>query len=128
MTLKTCIKRLLLNSTVPCKIRLSTRCTNRTLYLFFFLIRSVKYDYLRKVKANYKRQPLLVNEYIVEYNATLALNDIERSIIRKELTLAFKRSEVKLSRMERRIIRLLLNDYKPKEIAMVLNLESKVVL
>ncbi|MEJ7488204.1 RNA polymerase sigma factor, partial [Staphylococcus pasteuri] len=86
-----------------------------------------KYDYLRKVKANYKRQPLLVNEYIVEYNATLALNDIERSIIRKELTLAFKRSEVKLSRMERRIIRLLLNDYKPKEIAMVLNLESKVV-
>ncbi len=29
--------------------------------------------------------------------------------------------------MERRIIRLLLNDYKPKEIAMVLNLESKVV-
>ncbi|PZQ00377.1 MAG: RNA polymerase sigma factor, partial [Staphylococcus epidermidis] len=44
-----------------------------------------------------------------------------------ELTLAFKRSEDKLSRMERRIIRLLLNDYKPKEIAMVLNLESKVV-
>ena len=42
-------------------------------------------------KANYKRQPLLVNEYIVEYNATLALNDIERSIIRKELTLAFKK-------------------------------------
>ena len=108
------------------KIRLSTRCTNRTLYLF--LIRSVKYDYLRKVKANYKRQPLLVNEYIVEYNATLALNDIERSIIRKELTLAFKRSEVKLSRMERRIIRLLLNDYKPKEIAMVLNLESKLFI
>ena len=125
MILKTFIKRLLL--ILPClaKIRLSTRCTNRTLYLF--LIRSVKYDYLRKVKANYKRQPLLVNEYIVEYNATLALNDIERSIIRKELTLAFKRSEVKLSRMERRIIRLLLNDYKPKEIAMVLNLESKVV-
>ena len=57
----------------------------------------------------------------------MALNDIERSIIRKELTLAFKRSEDKLSRMERRIIRLLLNDYKPKEIAMVLNLESKVV-
>ena len=57
----------------------------------------------------------------------MALNDIERSIIRNELTLAFKRSEDKLSRMERRIIRLLLNDYKPKEIAMVLNLESKVV-
>ena len=96
-------------------------------HYIYFLIRSVKYDYLRKVRANYKRQPLLVNECIVEYNATLALNDIERSIIRKELTLAFKRSEVKLSRMERRIIRLLLNDYKPKEIAMVLNLESKVV-
>lgn len=57
----------------------------------------------------------------------MVLNDIERLIIRKELILVFKRSEVKFSWMERCIIWLLFNDYKLKEIVMVLNLEFKVV-
>ena len=42
-------------------------------HYIYFLIRSVKYDYLRKVRANYKRQPLLVNECIVEYNASVLI-------------------------------------------------------
>ena len=34
----------------------------------YFLIRSVKYDYLRKLKAERHREPLLINECVVDYN------------------------------------------------------------
>ncbi|WP_313956235.1 RNA polymerase sigma factor, partial [Staphylococcus epidermidis] len=94
-------------------------------HYIYFLIPSVKYHYLTKLKPNYKPQPLLLNQYILQYNPTFPLNHIQTSIITKQLTLPFKTSQLKLTPIQTRIIPLLLNHYNPNQIPILLNLQSK---
>lgn len=96
-------------------------------HYIFLLICSVKYDYFRKLKADNHRYPRLINEYVVDYHCALAINDIERSILRKELSAMFDIQSQTLSQMEKSIIQLLLKDYKLKEIATILEVKEKVV-
>ncbi|MBN6827040.1 RNA polymerase sigma factor [Staphylococcus caprae] len=93
----------------------------------YFLIRSVKYDYLRKLKAERHREPLLINECVVDYNCALAIDEVERSFFRKELSKEFNKQVFTLSRMEKEIIHLVRREYKPREIAHILRLRDKDV-
>lgn len=91
------------------------------------LIRSVKYDYLRKQMATERHKVQLVNEYIVNYDIAIKNHEVEYSYLNKlmidELMSQFKC----LSYFEKQVLELRLHALKPKAIARQLNVEEKVV-
>lgn len=93
----------------------------------YFLIRSVKYDYLRRSRAERHRHEMLINECIVEYHNALAIDEVERAFLREELSSEIKNRIFSLSELEKRILLLVIKEYKPKEIANKLELKNKDV-
>ena len=93
----------------------------------YFLIRSVKYDYLRKSRAERHRHVMLINEYVVDYNCSLALDEVERSFLREELSKEIMSQAFTLSGLERDVLKLIIKEYKPREIAQALEIKDKDV-
>lgn len=91
------------------------------------LITSVKYDYLRKCLASSKRMDNLVNEYKVIYPCALKHHDIERNYLNKltvtELICQFKH----LSAFEKEVMYFICEQYKPREIARLMNVKEKTI-
>ncbi|WP_398572878.1 sigma-70 family RNA polymerase sigma factor [Staphylococcus schweitzeri] len=91
------------------------------------LITSVKYDYLRKCLASSKRMDNLVNEYKVIYPCALKHYDIERNYLNKltvtELICQFKH----LSAFEKEVMYFICEQYKPREIARLMNVKEKTI-
>jgi len=93
----------------------------------YFLIRSVKYDYLRKSRAERHRHVMLINEYVVDYHCALALDEVERSFLREELSKEIMSQAFTLSGLERDVLKLIIKEYKPREIAQALEIKDKDV-
>ncbi|PCX03614.1 sigma-70 family RNA polymerase sigma factor [Listeria monocytogenes] len=93
----------------------------------YFLIRSVKYDYLRKSRAESHRHVMLINEYVVDYHCSLALDEVERSFLREELSKEIMSQAFTLSGLERDVLKLIIKEYKPREIAQALEIKDKDV-
>lgn len=91
------------------------------------VIKNIKNDYIRKKMNDNRRQEMLVNEFLVTYNSLKSETYIERYIISKEVTAQLKQCLNRLTPLEQKIINYILNDYKPKEIANLLDLNIKVV-
>ncbi|MCS5350012.1 RNA polymerase sigma factor [Staphylococcus aureus] len=91
------------------------------------LITSVKYDYLRKYLAASKRMDNLVNEYKVIYPCAIKHHEIERNYLNKltvtELIYQFKH----LSAFEKEVMYLICEQYKPREIARLMNVKEKTI-
>lgn len=91
------------------------------------VIKNVKNDYIRKKMYTQRRQEVLVNEFIVTYNNSKSEQPIDRYIIAREISSQLKQCLKRLTDLEQRIISYILIDYKPQEIAQILNLNTKVV-
>lgn len=74
-----------------------------------------------------RRQEVLVNEFIVTYNNSKSEQPIDKYIIAREISSQLKQCLKRLTDLEQRIISYILIDYKPQEIAQILNLNTKVV-
>lgn len=93
----------------------------------YFLIRSVKYDYLRKNRAERHRHVMLINECVVDYHCALAIDEVERSFLREELSKEITNRVFTLSVLERNVLKLIIKEYKPREIAHILKIKDKDV-
>lgn len=91
------------------------------------IIKHAKYDYIREKMKRQKYQALLVREYEVKYDTPIASSKLELDLITKDNMCILYRRLAKCTQLERDIMQLTFQDYKPKEIANILNIEVKVV-
>src|SRR5699024_1209507 len=90
-------------------------------------IKNAKNDYIRKKSADLRRKRLLENEKIISVKILRQARQTDEIILRnKKLTMLHQRIE-KLTELEQGIINYILKDYKPSEIACILNLNVKIV-
>ncbi|PHK49457.1 RNA polymerase sigma factor [Staphylococcus edaphicus] len=91
------------------------------------VIKNVKNDYIRKKLYGYERQSMLINEFIVDYEYSKTNYPLDKYILSLEAGTQLQQGIMKLTTLEQSIMSYLLNDYKPKEIAGILNIRIKVV-
>ncbi len=91
------------------------------------VITTVKNDYLRKKVYTQQRQELLVNEFKVKYQYATNVYLTEQQIIADEIANDLHRVLEKLTELEQSVIVYILKEYKPQEIAKILNVKIKVV-
>ena len=91
------------------------------------VIKNVKNDYIRKKFYDYERQTLLINEFIVSYNNSKMECPIDKHLLAIEVGEYIQRCVLNLTKLEQVVVIYLLKDYKPKEIAELLNVPKKVV-
>mgnify|MGYP002721934441 FL=1 len=70
---------------------------------------------------------MLINEYVVDYHCSLALDEVERSFLREELSKEIMSQAFTLSGLERDVLKLIIKEYKPREIAQALEIKDKDV-
>ena len=90
-------------------------------------IKNTKNDYIRKKLADLRRQRLLENEMLISVQMLRQARQTDEIILRKETLAMLHQSIEKLTELEQGIINYILNDYKPSEIACILNLNVKIV-
>jgi RNA polymerase sporulation-specific sigma factor len=89
------------------------------------IVKSVKYDYLRKrINLNHK-QEMLINEYKVEYNYFKYYHLVEQQVLKDEIVEQIKQSLSILSDFECVVVTFLLQGYTPQEMARKLNVNNK---
>ncbi|OEK98650.1 sigma-70 family RNA polymerase sigma factor [Staphylococcus casei] len=91
------------------------------------VITTVKNDYLRKKMYTQQRQELLVNEFKVKYQYATNVYLTEQQIIANEIANDLHHVLEKLTKLEQSVILYILKEYKPQEIAKILNVKIKVV-
>lgn len=91
------------------------------------IVYSMKKDFWRKKYREHHKQDTLVNEYIVTYQSNHITKRTEEAFIKQEQREQLKRSLISLSKLERRVAKLMLLDYTPIEIAKTLGVKDKVV-
>ncbi|MGW7975001.1 sigma-70 family RNA polymerase sigma factor [Staphylococcus xylosus] len=91
------------------------------------VIKNVKNDYIRKKFYGYERQTLLINEFIVSYNNSKMECPIDKHLLAIEVGEYIQQCVLNLTKLEQVVVIYLLKDYKPKEIAELLNVPNKVV-
>ncbi|NWK85045.1 sigma-70 family RNA polymerase sigma factor [Staphylococcus sp. GSSP0090] len=91
------------------------------------VIKNVKNDYIRKKYYSNERQEMLVNEFIVHYQNSKTEHPLDKHILALEVGARLQQGLMKLTDLEQSIVIYLLNDFKPKEIAEILNIQIKVV-
>lgn len=74
-----------------------------------------------------QRQELLVNEFKVKYQYATNVYLTEQQIIADEIANDLHRVLEKLTELEQSVIVYILKEYKPQEIAKILNVKIKVV-
>ncbi|MBF7017871.1 sigma-70 family RNA polymerase sigma factor [Staphylococcus durrellii] len=89
------------------------------------IVRSVKYDYLRKKTSLYNKQEMLINEYKVDYNYFKHYHLVEQLVLKNEIVDQVTQSLSILSDFEGSVVALLLQGYSPHEIAAKLNVNNK---
>lgn len=90
-------------------------------------IKNARNDYIRKKLAELRRQRLLENEMLSSVQMLSRVRQPDDIILRRETLVLLHQSIEKLTELEQCIIKYILNDYKPSEIAHILNLNVKVV-
>lgn len=90
-------------------------------------IKNARNDYIRKKLAELRRQRLLENEMLSSVQMLSRVRQPDDIILRRETLVLLHQSIEKLTELEQSIIKYILNDYKPSEIAHILNLNVKVV-
>ncbi|PTE79496.1 sigma-70 family RNA polymerase sigma factor [Staphylococcus gallinarum] len=91
------------------------------------IIKHAKCDYIRGKVKRLKRQESLVREHIVKYSTPTASSKLELDLITKDSISMLHKRLADCTTLERKIMQLAFRDYKPKEIAHILNIEVKVV-
>ncbi|MBF7019528.1 sigma-70 family RNA polymerase sigma factor [Staphylococcus sp. 18_1_E_LY] len=89
------------------------------------IIKSVKYDYLRKRSNLYHKQKMLINEYKVEYNYFKHYHLVEQQVLKTEVAEQIIQSLSILSDFECVVVTFLLQGYTPQEMARKLNVNNK---
>lgn len=89
------------------------------------IVKSVKYDYLRKRLRLHNKQEMLINEYKVDYNYFKNYRLVEQHILKNEIVDKINNSLAMLSEFERTVVTYLLQGYTPQEIARELNVNNK---
>ena len=90
-------------------------------------IKNARNDYIRKKLADVRRQRLLENEMLSSVQVLRQVRQPDDIILRRETLVLLHQSVEKLTELEQGIIKYILNDYKPSEIAHILNLNVKIV-
>lgn len=88
------------------------------------MIRSTKVDYIRKVSTSQRKMESVIQE---TSTALHLYNNVETLLIKKEITSSFDKVLFCLTPIEKQVFQYMLNDYKPAEIALQLQIERKVV-
>src|SRR5699024_3660362 len=83
-------------------------------------------DYIRKKLADVRRQRLLDNEMLSSVQVLRQVRQPDDIILRRETLVLLHQSVEKLTELEQGIIKYILNDYKPSEVAHILNLNVKI--
>jgi len=91
------------------------------------IIKNTKNHYIRKKLINLKRQKLLENEFLITEQMLRQQHTIDGIVLRKEIVSTLYQNIDKLTELEQTIIRYVLKDYKPCEIATILCVDVKVV-
>ncbi|WP_251518573.1 MULTISPECIES: sigma-70 family RNA polymerase sigma factor [unclassified Staphylococcus] len=91
------------------------------------IVKAVKNDYIRKKMAMLHRQDMLVNDFVVSYNYKKSECILENNVISDEMRHQIKALTVSFTQLEQAVITYTLEDYKPQEIAQLLNVKVKVV-
>lgn len=91
------------------------------------IITTVKNDYLRKKVYTQQRHELLVNEFKVKYQYATTMYLTEQQMIADEISNDLYHVLEKLTELEQSVMVYILKEYKPQEIAKILNVKIKVV-
>src|SRR5699024_12444262 len=90
-------------------------------------IKNARNDYIRKKLADVRRQRLLENEMLSSVQVLRQVRQPDDIILRRETLVLLHQSVEKLTELEQGIIKYILNDYKPSEIANILIIIVNIV-
>lgn len=91
------------------------------------IVYSMKKDFWRRKYTELHKQDTFINEYIVIYQSNHFAKKTEEAYLKQEQREQLERSLSRLSKLERRVAKLMLLDYSPIEIAKALGVKDKVV-